>query len=116
MTRRILFAATFAAVALSATGCCGVVRNFVYRIRHCNGCYPAFGGYAEPAVVAPSYAGPVMHPGPIGDPGCATCGSSPVVPYQSAGVPIVPPAYAVQPGTTAPFAYSDAGGKVAGAK
>lgn len=117
MTRRFLFAAAFAAVALSSTGCCGVVRNFVYRIRHCNGCYPAFGGYhADAPIASPGYSGAAFHPAPIADAGCATCGSSPVVPYHSAGVPVVPPGYPVQPGAGVPFGYPEANGKMAGTK
>ena len=44
MTRRLLIASLFVGFALSSTGCCGVIRNFVYRVRHNHGCSPAFGG------------------------------------------------------------------------
>lgn len=102
MIRRIAFVAVFAAVALSATGCCGTFRNLVYRIRHCNGCYPAYGGGCcdGGAVASPSYSLPIADAGPIMAPpaaGCASCGSSPVVPYPAAGVPVVP-SYTMQPG------------------
>ncbi|QEL18041.1 hypothetical protein [Limnoglobus roseus] len=138
MIRRIVFAAVFVAVALSTTGCCGVFRNFVYRIRNCNGCYPAYGGYAggccgDGGVVSPSYSTPIVDAGhgPVMGPpasGCSSCSSNPAMPYPTAGagVPVVP-GYGVAPGSTPvgaypmgggyPMAgYPTAGGQVAGIK
>lgn len=90
MIRRITLAALFAAVALSSTGCCGTIRNFVYRIRHCHGCYPAYAGCGDCGpVVSPSYAMPIADAGPVlAAPGCTSCGGG--VPYAAAGVPMVP--------------------------
>lgn len=95
MIRRITLAAVFAAVALSSTGCCGTIRNFVYRIRHCGGCYPAYAGCGscgDCSTAVPSYAMPIADAGPyMGAPGCSSCGGAPTMPNYAAGaVPMVP--------------------------
>ncbi len=138
MIRRIAFAAVFAAVALSATGCCGTFRNLVYRIRSCHDCYPAYGAggsyYGSAGVVSPSYSAPILDAGPImgsSVPGCSSCSSNAAMPYTSAGagVPMVPyaaagagvpgvPSYSMQPTTGYPAmaGHPVAGGPVAGIK
>jgi hypothetical protein len=112
MTRRLLFTSLFVGFALSSTGCCGVIRNFVHRVRANHHCYPAFGGPccdAGPAY-SPSYS--IGAPG-LPDPGCAGCGAANVpmggVPGYAGAVPVVPPN-----GTTAIF--PGMGAKMAGGK
>ena len=80
--RRALLLSLFAVAVLGTTGCCGRVRNFVYRVRHCPNCavgfdgpsgYAAPVGYAAPAgFAAPAgdYAPPISA-GPVS--GCSSC-------------------------------------------
>lgn len=120
MTRRLLIASLFVGFALSSTGCCGVIRNFVYRVRHNHGCYPAYGapcGDAGPGY-SPSYSigAPAMP-----EPGCAGCGASampmgapygmsaPTAPGMAYAVPTVPP-------TGTPSVFPGMGAKVAGTR
>lgn len=98
MTRRFLFTLLFVGFALSSTGCCGVIRNFVHRVRANHHCYPAFGGPCCDAGAAfapgysPSYS--IGAPG-LPDPGCTNCGAANVptgaVPGYAGAVPVVPP-------------------------
>ena len=82
MTRKLILASLFAAIALQQTGCC-LLRNVAYRIRNCHRCYPAYAGYsghnAMPveAGVGPGYdVGGFAAPSPVfggAAPGCSSC-------------------------------------------
>lgn len=121
MTRRLLIASLFVGFALSSTGCCGVLRNCVYRFRMNHGCCPPVGcapyGDAGPGF-SPSYSigAPAMAPAP----GCAGCGASaipgpqygtamPSAPGYAYNVPTVPP-------VGSPSLFPGVGAKMAGAK
>ena len=87
MTRRFLFASLFVGLALTSTGCCGLLRNCIHRFRANHGCYPVLGSPccdAGPSF-SPSYS--LGAPG-LADPGCVGCGAA-NLPIGS--VPVVPP-------------------------
>jgi hypothetical protein len=44
--RRSILLCLLSAGVLGSTGCCGRVRNFVYRVRHCPNCAVGFDGPA----------------------------------------------------------------------
>jgi hypothetical protein len=67
LTRRFAVCGLFVLVSVASTGCCGRLRNCVYRFRHCHGC-------CTPSFDAPVYDVPVAA-GPA--PGCATCFAPP---------------------------------------
>jgi hypothetical protein len=123
MTRRFFLCLVFASFALSSTGCCGVFRNFVYRVRNCGSCYPGYGhsgfggGCASDAYsvsghgATPHFVGSagdsasLAHDGGFGGgygaAGCQSCTSS-AAPMISgfggyAGVPMTHPGYAGTP-------------------
>lgn len=98
LTRRVLLCGLFAWTAFASTGCCGALRNCVYRWRMNHGCCapgfagPCDGGYCTPSFTAPVSAGPVYGGAPA--PGCATCYSPPVSPEVVAhGAPVAGPVY-----------------------
>jgi hypothetical protein len=76
-TRRFVLLGLFVLASVASTGCCGRLRNCVYRWRH--GC----GGCCVPSFDAPVYGGPA-----VGDPGCATCYNGP-----GAAVPVSGPVF-----------------------
>ena len=77
-TRRFVLCGLLVLLTVGSTGCCGRLRNAVYRWRHCQGwCAPSFeapGCCDAPAYGGPAYGGPAYAaPGP----GCATCFAAP---------------------------------------
>ncbi len=82
MTRKLILASLFAAIALQQTGCC-LLRNVAYRIRNCHRCYPGFAGYGGHGGVpveaggGPGYdVGGFAAPSPVfggAAPGCSSC-------------------------------------------
>ncbi len=100
MTRKLILASLFAAIALQQTGCC-LLRNVAYRIRNCHRCYPAFAGYGGHAGVpveasggpgydVGGYAAPTSVFGGAA-PGCASC-------YKPGGIVSPVPGMAVSSG------------------
>ena len=80
MTRKLILASLFAAIALQQTGCC-LLRNVAYRIRNCHLCHPGFAGYGShgpiEAGAGPGHdVGSYAVPSPVfggAAPGCSSC-------------------------------------------
>jgi hypothetical protein len=80
LSRRVLVNALLVAAVVVSTGCCGRIRNCVYRMRHCPSCAVGFDGPVQAAPVAAS---------PVG--GCSTC-------YSGGGAPMDIPVHATPVG------------------
>jgi hypothetical protein len=113
MLRRFVLFTTFAALALTNTGCCGIFRNFAYRLRYCCDNHGSFASTA-PVSYAPQYeAGALDGHAPVygggATPGCTNCmHHGAAVPGAVAAAPQSGPYnYAAAP-PTAPYNYTSA--------